>query len=380
MRCNVCSAELGEPIFDAGSEVALTSLCELRKGRVRVWSCGVCGHLRGDALTDTEAYYESDYRIMLGHDDEDQIYEVKDERIVYRTEHQVSTLLEKLRLSKGALLLDYGCAKASTPKSLLAMRPDLAVHLFDVSEMYTPYWNRFVAPERQAVHKTPGGWQTYFDVVTSFFALEHIPDLRATVRRIADLLNDDGCFYGIVPDTFGNVADFIVIDHVNHFTVASLHALLSDAGFLDIDIDASSHRGALVFVARKAGSATSGPDVDETVVRSKELARYWERLGGQIRASEQQRRQGLSAIYGSGFYGAYILSTLVEPGRVTCFLDRSPFRQGESLLGKPVLAPSELPPNVDTLYIGLNPSIAKSAFTLELPRGVAPIFLEAWVP
>lgn len=361
MRCNVCDASLGQPIFDAQTTRALTSLCELRTGCARVWACSACGHLRGEALPDTSGYYETDYRILLDQDDEDQIYAVQDERIVYRTEHQVLTLLDKLPLSRGALLLDYGCAKASTPRRLLSHRSDLQVHLFDVSEMYRPYWSQFAMPDRCAVHDTPSDWVRHFDLVTSFFALEHIPEPRATVAHIASLLNDDGVFYGIVPDTFGNVADFVVIDHVNHFTVPSLHHLLSEAGFHEIIIDSHAHRGALVFTARKNGQPTSVPNPEETLAEAKALARYWSALSERIRAAETAENGAPSAIYGSGFYGAYIASALQHPNLLQCFLDRSPFQQGKTLFGKAVIAPQQLPKTVRTLYVGLNPAIAREA-------------------
>ena len=378
-RCNVCDAALGEPIFAANSPMALTSLCELRPGQVRVWSCRDCAHLLGDALPDTEQYYETDYRILLDHDDEDQIYEVRDEQIVYRTEHQVATLLRKLDLREGALLLDYGCAKASTPKRLLAHRPDLRVHLFDVSDMYAEHWNRFVAPDRQATHLAPPDWQHKFDALTSFFALEHIPDPRKTVRHVASLLSDSGVFYGIVPDAFGNVADFVVIDHVNHFTAASLHRLLSDAGFRDIDIDADAHRGALVFVARMQGAATPGPDIDGTVERSLALAAYWAQASERIRVAERELPRQAIAIYGSGFYGAFIFSTLQAPEQVSCFLDRSPFQQGKTLFGTPILAPDQMPTGINTLFVGLNPAIARQTMAQTTwPQGLHPslIFLD----
>lgn len=361
MHCNVCETPMGGPIFEASSQQALTSLCELRPGRARVWVCRACGHLRGEALPDTSAYYESDYRILLNHEDEDQIYEVRGERIVYRTDHQVSTLLDKLRLPDGARLLDYGCAKGSTPKRLLAHRPDLLVHLFDVSEMYGAHWDRFLDPARRAVHRTPPHWQGTFDAVTSLFALEHIPAPRETVQRVAALLKDDGVFYGIVPDAFGNVADFVVIDHVNHFTASSLHTLLSAAGFSQIGIDAEAHRGALVFLARKHGAPTVCPDVSATLARSLDLARYWTRLSERIRAAEHRQDDvAAAAIYGSGFYGAYIASTLRRPERVRCFLDRSPYQQGKTLFGKKIIAPEQLAEDIRTLYVGLNPAIART--------------------
>jgi SAM-dependent methyltransferase len=383
MRCNVCDGPLGPPIFDAGSDRALTSLCELRTGCVRVWSCGTCGHLRGEALPDTSEYYESAYRILLDQDDEDQIYDVQDAKIIYRTEHQIATLLGKLQLPDGALLLDYGCAKASTPKRLLSQRPDLKVHLFDVSEMYRPHWNRFANIERCAVHHTPAHWEQHFDVVTSFFALEHIPEPRRTVAHIASLLNDEGVFYGIVPDTFGNVADFVVIDHVNHFTAPSLHRLLRDAGFQEISIDATAHRGALVFTARKAGTPTPVASPTQTLADAQALARYWATLSERIRSAEVRRGDLPAAVYGSGFYGAYIASTVQRPELIWCFLDRSPFQQGKTLFGKPVVAPEQLPGAVRTLYVGLNPAIARAALvSMEWPHQdqMELIYLEDYGP
>ena len=359
MNCNVCGSALGDPIYTSTSKHVLTSLCELRTVIKRVWCFSYCVHLRGDAIENTENYYATDYRILLNEEDEDQIYEANGKTIVYRTDHQVGTLLRKLRLPEGAAMLDYGCAKASTFKRLASLRADLQLHLFDVSQMYEVHWDRFVRPERRAVLTTPADWQKRFDVVTSFFALEHIPEPRESVKRIALLLKEDGVFYGVVPDTFGNIADFVVVDHVNHFTKPSLHTLLAGAGFSEISIDDEAHRGALVFVARRSGQATQRPNVSHVVLSAKELAQHWSQLSGRIRAAESSFGDLPSSIYGSGFYGAYIASTLQHPERLQVFLDRSPYQQGRLLFEKTILEPEKLPEDIRVLYVGLNPRIAR---------------------
>ena len=359
MKCGVCDTSISEPLFESGSERSLTSLCELQMGQVRVWSCTSCGHLSSDVLANIENFYDTEYRILLDHEDEDQIYEVVGDKVVYRTDHQVSTLMSKLDLHKGARILDYGCAKASTPRRLTALRPDLDINLFDVSAMYTNYWEQFLPSDKCAIYETPSDWQSAFDVVTSFFALEHIPKPGETVRQIASLLNEDGVFYGIVPDTFGNVADFVVIDHVNHFTHHSLDCLLRNAGFVDVNIDSDAHRGALIFTARKMGQNNCKYELEPTLAASRELATYWSGMGVRMQAAESKHAGSTSAIYGSGFYGAYILSLLREPHQVECFLDASPFQQGKVLFDRKVLAPSELPDSVSVIYVGLNPKIAR---------------------
>ena len=380
MTCCVCASPLGDPLFVSLSEISLTSLCEPRAGRIRVWACQHCGHLRNEPLADTATYYDCAYRISLDHEDEDQIYEVIDGRTVFRTQHQARILLDAFPIKPGAQVLDYGCAKASTLQIVAAQRSDLEIHLFDVSEMYLAHWQRFVAPERCATYETPAAWQRKFDVVTSFFALEHIPEPLASVENIAALMNEDGIFYTVVPDTFGNPADFLVLDHVNHFTKPSLHTLLERAGFREITIDDRSHRGALVAIAKKRGIASTRPPVALALEQGGKLANYWSSLTTRLHAAEAAAPAAPAAIYGSGVYGSYIATSLVDLGRVECFLDRSRFQQGKVLFDKPVLAPEALPDHIKTVYIGLNPAIARQAMA-ELPwlaeRDVRLIFLSA---
>jgi SAM-dependent methyltransferase len=365
MNCNVCGESLGLPIYESDSEQSLTSLCELRAVRARVWSCPACSHLQSARMPDQTGYYASEYRISLGAEDEDQIYEVHGERIVYRTQHQVDTLLARLDLPEGAVMLDYGCAKAAGPQLILDRRPDLKMHLFDVSDMYREHWKRIVPVERTAVDATPDDWQGRFDVVTSFFAIEHMDQPGEVIAKVAKLLKSGGVLYGIVPDTFGNVADFVVTDHVNHFTASSLSRLLTRCGFGDLTIGSTLHRGALVFTAKKDGAAPDRHSMDSAELRerSRGLAAYWTALGTRLRQAEERMDDGGAAIYGAGFYGSWIASALAKPNHVRCFLDRSPFQQGKLHFGKPVLSPNELPGDVKMIFVGLNPSIARKALS-----------------
>lgn len=358
IHCNVCQSSLSQAVYESKTDMALTSLCEVVKGQTQVWSCHNCGHIMTRQLLNAQQYYAEDYKILLSHDDEDQIYEMQGDTIVYRTQHQLSTLLKKISLKSNARVLDYGCAKAAMPRQLLALQPSLQMHLFDVSEMYKSHWAQFLPSDRWAVNQTPEPWRGSFDLVTSYFALEHIDEPVSSMKSVADLLSDDGAFYGIVPDTVGNVADFIVIDHVNHFTVSSLHVALKQAGFTEIHIDDQSHRGALVFVARKRGGELSAaPDLGKALRDARDLASYWSALSDSLSQTIQPKTP--AAIYGSGFYGAFIASALEDASSLRCFLDASPYQQGKTLKGLPILAPQDLPPDIKLLYIGLNPVIAR---------------------
>jgi hypothetical protein len=44
---------------------------------------------------------------------------------------------------------------------------------------------------------------------------------------------------------------------------------------------------------------------------------------------------------------------------VECFLDKNVFRHKQTMMGKPILPPSELPDKVETIYVALNPLISQ---------------------
>lgn len=333
----------------------------------------------GCPLEGTAEYYANDYKILLKNEEEDQIYEMVDGVVTYRIAHQLKVLKSKLRLHSGQKILDYGCAKAGMAANLLKEIPGLDFHFFDVSDMYCSYWARMTTPDKCAVVDTPAQWAGQFDVITSYFSLEHIPDPRLSAKHIAFLLKNDGVFYAVVPDTLGNVADFLVVDHVNHFTVNSIVRLLQDAGFNSVEVDAQSHRGALVVIARKEGARTSPQPIENLNETVNGLSRFWTDLSMQMVAIDHNNSSP-AAIYGSGFYGAFIYARLRNPQLVKLFLDQSPYQQGHFLFGVPIISPDALPKSVETLYVGLNPKIARQVIASQpgLTRtGLRHIFLEA---
>lgn len=363
--CRVCAAPALHPLYEMQSGYALTSLGQVYPGATCVWVCQDCAHLQTDEMANVAEYYDLHYNILVESEEDDQIYEVRDGQPVYRTAHQVAVLQAKLQLPQGARLLDYGCAKSSTMQGLLKARPDLQTHLFDVSERYQAFWANFVRPEQWAVYQPRSEWTGSFDVVTSFFSLEHIVDPLDSLQRIRQLIRPDGLFYCVVPNVQSNIADFIVVDHVNHFTRSSLARLLELAGFAVVEIDAKAHRGAFVVVARRSDEALQAPalpatEVADTLAELERIARFWQTAAQRTRAYLAELPAGAQcAIYGAGFYGAFIATCLGSPERALCFVDQNPHLQGRQFNGRPIVAPAALPEGVDTLLVGLNPAHAR---------------------
>jgi hypothetical protein len=176
-------------------------------------------------------------------------------------------------------------------------------------------------------------------------------------------LKEDGYFYCIVPNIFTNTADFVVADHVNHFSEPSIETLLNKTGFEVVEIDSDSHYGAFVIVARKS----NGSDfvrkhmlTNKLSEKVETLAQYWKNVSLDIKTFEEAytNENIVTAIYGAGFYGTFIASCLSNLDNVIAFIDQNPFRQNMELLGKKIISPERVPETVGIIYVGLNPRIA----------------------
>jgi SAM-dependent methyltransferase len=381
--CNACANGLGAPVFAGEDSVSITTMNALIAGQTTVHLCGRCGHLQTRALPDLERYYVEEYIINAGGVDDDQLYEIRDGREIYRSEHQASVLMKKLDMLRPLKVLDYGCAKGATLRRVVEANPSVQPYLFDVTERYLDFWKSFPGGARFATHKVDRDWAGTLDVVLSFYALEHIPDLTSALRDFRELLKPGGTLYFIVPNVYQNPADFIVADHVNHFSERSLQMMLSHAGFGVIEIDDTAHAAAFVVSCRKCDAESIVDRTGMTDGREAEVAPlvdFWETAKARIQAAEDRLKDGAAvAIYGAGIYGNFIRTCLKRPERVVGFMDQNRFLHGRVVNGLTVQPPTELIDEVGAIFVGLNPRIARRAMSElseSLGRTLPCIFLD----
>jgi SAM-dependent methyltransferase len=373
--CNVCGAQFAAPIFESIDDSSITTMNKVIAGRTRVFFCDGCGHLQTTELSNLREYYAFEYAINTASEDDDQLYRVVDGKPVFRADHQAAVLAEKVAFFPGCRVLDYGCAKAPTLRKLMARHLDIEPYLFDVTDRYVPFWQRYPKPPRWAAHELDPSWYGTLDVVLSFYALEHVADLGTALGNVRSLLKAGGIFYFIVPNVYRNTADFIVADHINHFSASSLERMLLRAGFIDVAVDAEAHDAAFVVTARlgtgqEASTPSCAVSADDRA-QALAMADYWRHISARIRAFEDGLPAGAAAaVYGAGFYGSFVGSSLRDVGRVRCFVDQNPHLHGTTLLDRPVLAPAQLPPDVGHVLVGLNPRTARESIAaVEAWRG-----------
>ncbi|HWU60528.1 MAG TPA: class I SAM-dependent methyltransferase [Ensifer sp.] len=358
MLCRLCQTDCGSPLLDFPSP-SIVSTTAILDAPTTAYVCPSCGHVQKPDFTEVASFYDQSYRISLDSGDHDQLYAVVDGQPIYRTQFQAELASRLLGIGSGMAVLDYGCGKAATLERIMQDIPGITPAVFDISSSYKAHWDRWVAPGDQAMYRVPAEWSGRFDRVMAHFVLEHATDPQAVFSEIARVLAPDGKAFVSVPNVFGNPGDLLVVDHVNHFTPASLSRAASDAGLTLESLSDADYRGAYVAIFVK-GQGNASPTGCGDI---RAIAADWRSSRARIIAHAEAHPGADVEIYGAGFYGAFIAMLVRDRQRVLHFLDRNPFLQGTTLLGIPVRNPDDVlgrPAHETpaTLYAGLNPAVA----------------------
>ena len=359
--CRVCGSDIDQPSLDLPAP-AFTSTYEQVAMPTRVYVCASCGHVQSPDLPDMAAFYDTRFKCALNSEAFDQITEIRDGVPRYRTDIQADVALKIVSAPKGARILDFGAAKAATLRKIWARRPDISPHVFDVSEDYRSSWSAWLPSDATATYVIPRGWRVQFDVVMAHYVLEHVPDPVATLRDMSELLAPGGRLYFSVPDWAANIGDLLVAEHTNHFTDVSIRRAVHEAGLAVDVLDAASLPYGFAVVCRVA----EGRDIPvkngikATVDHARVAASALQRACNRIDTEFSSRHKRHSAVFGAGFYGAFLLGRMPNRSGVACCIDNNPHLWGKMLFGVPVASPETLPTSTEIVYVGLNPARARA--------------------
>jgi SAM-dependent methyltransferase len=331
---------------------------------------------------DLADYYARDYKTLSRSADEDDLYEIRRAVPVYRNEHMADTLLRLVPdIDKESFgpILDFGCGKSLVMRHLKRIAGKRDVYLYDVSEDYKGFWNLVVPASQYACFAPPTSWRGKFSLVTSFFSLEHVANPAAELAAVAKLLAANGLLYIVVPNMYSaNRADMLVIDHVQHYSEASMQQLLAQGGYELLRADHESHVQASIYVARLASTAAiaafSRKRTSEVALECAEIARFWTSVDDDLTCFQQRLDEKGTTRYliiGAGIIGSYIFASLKRPERVVAFVDSNLHKQRKGWQGRPVLAPGTFSADSSmAVFSGFNAQQADRLLRQMLPQNI----------
>lgn len=345
---------------------SITTMNRAVAGETCVYVCSDCSHVQTKPLFDLKEYYQNFYEINLSSSQHDQLYSIDNGNRIFRNEHQAHVLLEKLELKNEAKILDYGCGNGLTLQHLLRFSGNLNCFAFDITDKYEIMWEQFLPRPNFVSHELPESWEHGMDVVTSFFALEHVEHPRSFISNLSKYLLAEGTLYIVVPNMYQNFADMLVADHVNHFSETSLYTLLDNCGFREIEVDSSSHNAALIAVAKglspKFKNAINSDKAHSRVSylsKAQEISTFWSSAIEKMKIHLDTYKGFENIIYGAGVYGSWIHQYLSQWDTVSCFVDKNTYIHGTHASGLQINSPDEIDFSDKNIWFGLNPNIAR---------------------
>jgi SAM-dependent methyltransferase len=314
-------------------------------------------------LPDFAEFYDTRYKFSLDSEDYDELCDTRDGISLYRTDTQAAVVLDLVTPRVGGSVLDYGAAKAATLRKICAQRPDLSPHVFDISEDYRSSWAAWLSNEAMATYSVPASWERRFELVTAHYVLQHVQSPVTTLRNLSRLLAPGGRIFFSAPDFTANPGALLVAENTNHFTEASIRRLAREVGLTIEKLDSGSLPCAFAVLCHASNYeeiTVPTSDVEAAVAHGRSTAAAWsdacQRLNRQITANHGRR----AAIFGAGFYGAFLLTRIADRTPVACCVDSNRHLWGKRIFGISIFPPEALPSTTEVVYVGLNPARARA--------------------
>lgn len=250
--------------------------------------------------------------------------------------------------------LDVGAGRGAMLRAVSDLDKGWQLHACDLDDRYRetlkaiPGFAELHSGGLEAAHGT-------FDVVSMIHSLEHFVEPLDVLRSARQRLGADGWLFVQVNDTSANPFDMVVADHLTHFTPETLSNTVARAGYRveHVTTDWVTKEISLTARVNGAGQAAIAAVDSHTVVPAVRREIDW--LDHVASAAEAAAAAGPIGLFGSAIAGTWLAGLLGD--RVAFFVDEDRTRLDRRHLGKPILAPSQVPSG-SVIFIGLIPATA----------------------
>jgi 2-polyprenyl-3-methyl-5-hydroxy-6-metoxy-1,4-benzoquinol methylase len=319
--------------------------------------CGGCGllHKRTTAewFQDVDAIYGDYEAYHQGQGAEQSVRQEEGSELSPRSALLVAFARDELALPPSGRLLDVRCGDGALLRSFAAEFPTWELIGVDRSESGADAVQAIPGVERFVVG-SPADAPGRYDLISLVHVLEHVPAPLAFLSEIASKLTPEGAILIDAPNFATNPFDLAVVDHVMHFSLATLRELSHRAGYKLRAYSASLIRkehAALFTLAdvteSVGGRASRAPDSAVSAVSLLQGLATWLPK----RFADQE-----IGILGTGIAATWACQQL--PNGAACFVDEDPHRSGKLYMGTPVVDPADVSDDL-TIFVAQPPSMAR---------------------
>ncbi|MDH3200537.1 MAG: methyltransferase domain-containing protein [Myxococcales bacterium] len=319
--------------------------------------CGGCGllHKRKTAewFQDVDVIYRDYEAYHQGQGAEQSVRQEEASELSPRSALLVRFAKDELALPSSGRLLDVGCGNGALLRSFAGEFPGWELIGVDRSESGADAVGAIPGVERFVVGG-PADAPGRYDLISLVHVLEHVPEPLAFLSEVAAKLTPEGAVLIDAPSFATNPFDLAVVDHVMHFSLATLRELTRRSGYALRAYSSSLIRkehAALLTLADGLVStdsrASRTPDgATDAVSLLQGLATWLPQ-----RFADQE-----IGILGTGIAATWVCEQLSNGAAY--FVDEDPHRFGKSYMATPVIAPTDVPDDL-TVFVAQPPAIAR---------------------
>ncbi len=196
-----------------------------------------------------------------------------------------------------------------------------------------------------------------FDLVTMVHALEHFPEPLATLRDLRDKIAPGGRLFVEAPNAEANPFDYVIADHMMHFTPSSLSRLAANAGFAIDCLSTTWVAKELSMVAQPSeNSAVTNDELSESKAADRVCRGQIDWLHRFVNAaSAALTESGSFGLFGTSIAATWLCSILGDG--VLFFVEEDFSRVGRLHMGRPVISPIQVRLG-SVVFMALTPQIA----------------------
>ena len=358
-ECRVCGFAVLEPVHGFSPLPRVTSDCLPFRQGGRLAVCPKCSAVQ--ALPDeqwlseiNEIYSQYDVYHQSG-GVEQHVFHTPTVRMRPRSEVLVENLQALTGTPRSGRLLDVGCGNGVTLRAF-AQQGGWELHGLEIHGRNLASLSAIAG--FQALHTCSlGELSESFNLITLIHALEHLPDPCTSLRQLRGRLQRGGALFVQVPNAAANPFDYVVADHLCHFSPQTIEVLLQRAGFRrikvftdwimkEISVLAWEHAGDAP--PELPGASSPVPGIQDQV--------NW------LNTVIAHARHTAAGSTSFGLFGSSIAATWVA-GAVSeylkFFVEEDPYRIGRVHLNRPIISPEQVPVGA-SVFLALASPLAAS--------------------
>ena len=200
-------------------------------------------------------------------------------------------------------VLDVGCSTGAFLLALKSRHPkDYAVYGTDVAGAAVDYAEKHGVQVLRTPFPELTGHESFFEAITFWAVIEHLVEPKKFLGKAAELLKPGGFCFVLVPNLkslavriLGAKYRYIMPEHVNYFTPATLSAFGQSCADFEIVKLTSTHFNPIVILKDLTGKKRAVPDSERARLLKRTTAWKQNRWLGPVKAAYSLAERVLSA-------------------------------------------------------------------------------------